>query len=468
MAVHTKHPVSAPPTAPVREKTRHLMLRAWCVFVLFTALSGTGWVHAFGEPVAAAITIAGGVLSIGIWIAARPLVNWRRLPWFLVAYVTWALSSLLWTHWLGATAVTLLLLGLTTLQGFFVGAMLTWREIVRALGAALKWVMAVSILFELWVSVVVRAPVLPGFVVEKAADPILYWSRDNLFSGGRIQGIMGNSNLLGPVALLAIVVFALLFAARAQRRVALGLWIALSAYLLYRASSATAYLAAAAVVVVLVTILLMRRAARPGQRTKYYIAYAVIGIGSGVSLWLLRDTIFTLLGRSGDLTGRESIWQAVLDRVAEHPVIGWGFSTPWVVNDPSFAGWIIDHGESVQQAHNMWIDVLFQLGIIGLVILVTTYLAFVWRAWFFAVDRPRWDLRADRPYSPFTLLPSLFAIIVIVQGVSESGPLLVWGWMLLVLFAFKIKQAPHIGAGPAEQSFAIEQDLTRSPAGGGA
>jgi hypothetical protein len=33
----------------------------------------------------------------------------------------------------------------------------------------------------------------------------------------------------------------------------------------------------------------------------------------------------------------------------------------------------------------------------------------------------------------------------------------VWGWLLFVLFAFKIKQAPLVGVGPAEQSMAIER-----------
>ena len=48
MAAYSKHPASAPPAAPVRETTGHLMLRGWCIFVLFMALSGTAWLHAFG------------------------------------------------------------------------------------------------------------------------------------------------------------------------------------------------------------------------------------------------------------------------------------------------------------------------------------------------------------------------------------------------------------------------------------
>jgi len=458
MAVHTKHPASAPPAAPVREKTGHLMLRGWCIFVLFMALSGTAWVNAFGELTTAVVTIAGGVLSLGLWFAVRPPVQWRRLPWFTVAYVVWAALSIIWSHWREATALTLLLLVITTLQGLFLGSVLTWREIVRALGSALKWVMALSLAFELWVSLVVREPILPGFVPRtEPVDPILYWSRDNLFEGGRIQGIMGNANLLGPVALLAIVVFAIRFAADAQRRVLLGVWIGLSAYLFYRAASATAYVSAVAVAIVLVTVLLMRRARRPGDRTRYYIAYAAIGLGGAIAFWLLREPIFTALGRSADLTGREAIWDAVLQRAVQQPLIGWGYSTPWITGDPSFDRWIIDHGESVMQAHNMWVDVFFQLGLVGVFLLGVAYLAFIWRSWFFAVDRPRWDLRADRPYSPLTLLPTLVGAILLVQGLAESSPLLLWGWLLVVLLAYKIKQSPHVGEGAAELRIAIER-----------
>ena len=459
MAVYTKHPASAPPAAPVREKTGHLMLRGWCIFVLLMALSGTAWVNAFGELPTAIITIGGGLLSVGLWFGARPPVQWRRLPWFTLAYVAWAILSIIWSQWREATALTLLLLVITTLQGLFIGSVLTWRELVRAIASALKWVMGLSLVFELWVSIFVRGPILPGFVIptEPVDDPIVYWSRDNLFDDGRIQGIMGNANLLGPVALLAIIVFAIRFAADAQRRALLGVWIGLSAFLFYRAASATAYVAAVAVVLVLVTVLLMRRARRPGERTRYYIAFALVGLGAVLALWLFRDAIFTALGRSSDLTGRETIWQAVLDRAVQHPLIGWGYSTPWIAGDPSFDEWIIDHGQTVVQAHNMWVDVFFQLGAIGVFLIAMAFLAFVWRSWFFAVDRPRWDLRADRPYSPLTLLPALVGAILLVQGFAESAPLLLWGWLFLVMFPFKIKQSPHIGEGAAELRIAIER-----------
>ena len=458
MAVFTKHPVSAPPVAPVREKTGHLMLRGWCIVVLFLALSGISWVNAIGTIGAGALLAASGIVSIVLWIVLRPQVQWRRLPWFPLGYALWAGLSISWSAWPGTSALTWLMLLITSAQGLFVAAALTWHELVRGIASALKWCLGLSLVFELWVSVFVHGPILPGF--ERPAhpmDPIVYWSRDNLFDGGRIQGIYGNANLLAVVCLVAIIVFGIRIAARAPRRLLLWVWMALAVYLLYRAESATVYLSAVLVAIVLGTVLLMRTARAPGARTKYYLLYAIVGVGGAATVWLLRDRVFGLLGRSADLTGRERIWAAVLARAVERPFAGWGFATPWVTTDPHFTGWILDHGQSVMQAHNMWIDAFFQLGAVGVVLLALTYLAFIWRSWFFAVDRPRFDLRADRPYTALTLLPTLVATVLLVQGLAESEPLLLWGWMFVVMLGFKIKQAPLVGVGPAEQSLAIER-----------
>ncbi|WP_159501781.1 O-antigen ligase, partial [Microbacterium sp. 18062] len=429
-----------------------------CVFVLFQALAGVAWVHTIGENGTAAVAIASAAVSIGLWIAVRPAVNPQRLPWFVLGYVALAALSLLWSAWPGTTAVTWLLLAITTLQGLFVAAVLTWRETVAAIAAALKWVLGLSILFELAVSLFVGGPILPGFrIPAEKMDPIVYWSRNNLFDDGRIQGIFGNANLLAVAALLALIVFGIRYAAQAPHRLLLPAWGLLAAFLFVRAGSATAYLSAAAVAVVLATVLLMRTVRRPGGRTVYYVVYAAVAVLAAAVLWFGREVIFSALGRESDLTGRLGIWESVLERAAQHPVIGWGFATPWLPSDPMFDGWIVDHGETVMQAHNMWIDVFLQLGIVGLVLMAGIYLAFIWRSWFFAIDRPRWDLRSDRPYSPLTLLPTLVATVLLVQGLAESGPLLLWGWMFVVMLGFKVTQAPLVGVGPAEQSVAIER-----------
>lgn len=132
--------------------------------------------------------------------------------------MAWSLASVVWSAWVDATLLTSGLLVTTTIQGLFVASVLTWRELVRSIGSALKWVLGLSLVFELWVSLIWRGPILPGFVRPDGPvdDPIVLWSRDNLLDGGRIQGLFGNANALGYVALLGMIVFVIRIAARAR------------------------------------------------------------------------------------------------------------------------------------------------------------------------------------------------------------------------------------------------------------
>lgn len=448
----SSHPVAPPPTAPVRASTGHLLLRGYCIFLLFFALATTFWFNLIG-PVGVAILLGlTTVVTLVLWIVIRPPVDWRRLPWFALAYLAWAAASIIWSSWPDATAITWMVLLTTTFGALFLGAALSWRGLVRAIASALKWVMGLSLLFELWVSLIVRAPVLPNFLLWSGQHEVeLYWSRNNLFDGGRIQGIVGNAHLLAIAALVAIIVFAVRLASGAPRRGWLIAWIVLSAFLLWRANSATVWLTGLVVLVVLAMTWLIRRATGPGGRTRYYLGYAAIGVIGVVALWLLREPLLHAMGKSGDFTGRTEIWMAVLARVAEHPVIGSGFSTPWLPWVPEFDHWIVVNGLTVFHAHSMWLDVLMQVGIIGAVLMALTMLSLIWRSWFFAVDRPRYDLVATRPYSAVALLPTLLATVLLVQGIVESRPLMEWGWVFIVMFAFKLKQSPLVDVGPREE-----------------
>ncbi|MEN2738037.1 O-antigen ligase family protein [Microbacterium sp. X-17] len=391
MAVHTQHPAAAPPAPPPREKTSHLLLRAWCAFVVFAALLGAGWTT-FLTPVGAAVLYgAAGVVSIVLWMTLRPRIDPQRLPWIALAFLAWNAISIAWAADAPDAAWAWGALALTTVQALFVASVLTWSEIVRAFASALQWLVALSLLWELAAAI---------------------WGGGPLFSLAPLHGIVEDPSRLGALALLAVVVFAIRLAARRRGRGLLIGWIVVAAFLFLRAESVIAYVSAGAVAVVLATILLMRTVSRPGGRTRYYVAYVVVGVLGALALLLWRDA----LGLH-DLPGS-----------------------------------------------SVWVAVFAATGVVGVVVFAAAYVSFVWRAWFFAVDRPRWDLRADRPYTSLTLLPSLAGTILLVQGLADASPLLPWGWLLLVLLGFKLGQAPLVGVGPGEQRAAIEAGERPDPA----
>lgn len=465
MAQYTKHPVTAPPTAPERESTGHLLLRAYATLVLVVAFAHAAVYNLVGE-------IGAGIVMIVLMIAAAaigaPMIArarphpfpWRRLPWVALGYVTLALLSVAWSQWRLPTVITWLLLAAVTVNALLIAHALSWQEIVHALASAFKWIVGLSLAIELWVPLVLHGPLLPNFFSrpEGEIDSHWYWVRGNLLDGGRIQGIVGNSNLLAIVCLFAIVTLGISFAARARWRTTLVLWMLLAAYLMVRASSATAYVCAIAAAIVLLGALLIRRATTPRTRTRIYLTCGGIIVVVVAAVIAFHKPLLEALGRRADLTGRtDIIWTKVLERAATHPVFGNGFSSPWIPTDPAFDGWITDHHITVFHAHNMWLDVLMQLGAFGVLLMAAAYFTLLWRSWFFAVDRPRWDLRADRPYSPLTMLPLLFTVILLVQGLAESTPIMLWGWLLLVMLSFKVKSVPLVGVGLSEQSRVTER-----------
>lgn len=446
MASHTqaRSEAGASP-ALARRRLPLSLVRAWCVVVIASSMAGTAWLMAFGVTGSAVVVAITTAVSAAIWLVQRPRRRWRRLPWFALAYVGWAVLSLLWTEWPRATAMTLALLLATTAQAIFVASVLTGRQIIEAIAAAVKWMLALSVAFELWVSLIWRGPILPQFVrpgPDFDGDPIMFWSRDKLFTDDRIQGIFGNANSLAYIALLGLVIFGLQINTRAGRRGPLAAWTLLAAFCFWRGSSATATMCALAIAIVIVVVLLMRRARTARARRILYVVFAVSGVALVITLWLLREDLFELLGRSSDLSGRKEIWATVGERFAESPIFGWGYSVPWVPTDPFFDGWIIDRGVTVMQAHSTWFDVAMQLGVVGVLFFAVALGAFTWRAWFLALGRiPRPG--ADRePRSRLLLIPALVATILLVQSITESSPLLNWGWFLLVMLAFAIKQAP--------------------------
>ncbi|MEL5992026.1 O-antigen ligase family protein [Microbacterium phosphatis] len=453
MAQITRYTAHNPPTAPEREATSHQLLRAYAAFVLFAGFAHSLWWNLLGEAGAVAVLAFTTGASVALWVPLirRAGLRWRRLPWMALAYVALALVSVLWSQWPGATLLTWALLAGCTVQALVIAHTLSWAEILRALDVALKWVMGLSLAIELWVALVRREALLPNFVDAPAdVDPQLYWVRGNLFEaiiGERIQGIVGNANYLGILCVLALVVFSIRLATHPPYAAMQIVWLTVTALLFVRSGSATALASFVGALVVLLMVLTMRRARTSGERSRRYLLFSGIGVGAVIIVWQLWDRALGMLGRDDSLTGRNEIWAAVWERAQEHPVLGSGFSSPWVPWDPAFDGWIVDHGLSVFHAHNMWLDVFMQLGAVGIVLVFGVYAALTWRGWFFAVDRPRWDLDANRPYSPISMLVPLVAALLLVQGLTESGPIMLWGWSLAVMLSFKMKLAPIVGVG---------------------
>jgi exopolysaccharide production protein ExoQ len=383
------------------------------------ALSWWGW---------AAIVLV--VVALMIVELVRERAGLHRLPLTLLSFVAFATASIAWSAYPAETALGVAALVLTTLFAAYLAVVLDLEQILDAARRAFAWVLALSLAFELFVSIVIRDRILPLWVDYSGLDHIpnaYFWSRNLLFEGGRIQGIVGNANLLGMVALLCLI----LFAARAVQHPATrsgsiaGVVLAVVVIALTRSSTV---LAALGVVAVLLLVVLLARRAQGWRRILVYLVSAAVLTGLVVVVLVFRTELLETLGKSPDLTYRLVIWDTVLGLANERPVAGWGWVGYWPPWQAPFDGLLQFDGVTYYQAHNAWIDVFLQLGGIGLMLFAIYVVVTAVRAVTRVVDAQRTDL-------PTALAVFALVVALLTQSLTESRLLIELGWALFAVIA---------------------------------
>ena len=417
----------------LRERRRYL-----AGLTLFTLLAGDAWRYSLSWYGWGAIV---ALLALAwLALAVRQRVDFRRVPVALGAVAGYLTLSIAWSAYPGASAIGVAVTLITGAIGIVLTQLLSLSEFVRALSVALRWILGLSFLFELAVATLVRHPLLPFWTSYDEPYPAAFnWSRNLLFEGGRIQGITGNANLLAFAALLALIVLGIQWRVRVAEpgneaslpRAVAASWILLALGILVLTRSSTVIVAGVGVALVLAVLLLARRFAGPA-RTALYCAALATGATIVTLVVVFRDALLDLLGRSDDLTGRLDIWSAVIGLAQERPWFGWGWVSYWAPWVEPFDDLAVINGVTYLQAHNAWLDVWLQLGVLGLLLVGVLALTTVTRTLTWAVDAPR---GAVVDPGPLRLAPVMILTMLLVHSLAESRLLLEAGLLLFVWIA---------------------------------
>lgn len=422
-----------------QSKTR-LGVSAFSICTFIFALGSNGVRNLVGWPGFLILALALIATAVALFIRLKPeRFRWYRLPaplyWFLIVIVL----SIFWSQYRFETILGVLTQLATTLLAVVLAFTLSWHEVLRTLGTALRYLIGLSLAFELWVSLIVQAPVRQNFIPENLAGSnsrLLLWSRDLLFSGGPVQGLVANSVLLGFIALLGLIIFSIQLRAGLIRRFDGWFWIALSVGTLLLTRAATVWVALIAVMIGLCIALWARRLG-PERRMPLYVASAALVAATATITLLAHNFLFGLLGKSGNLTGRVEIWDRVIALAEQRPWFGWGWVSYWAHWVEPFKSLDVKKNGATMSAHNAWLDVWFQVGIVGLLAFAPLVVLTIWRVWFRAVDSPRRGHGPALPYATSALWPFLVMIALLVQSLTESRLLVEGNWMLLILIAVK-------------------------------
>jgi exopolysaccharide production protein ExoQ len=202
-----------------------------------------------------------------------------------------------------------------------------------------------------------------------------------------VRGALVNKNALGGIMSLAVLCAGYSLLTRANNRIFAGLVLLGSLALLALSRSATSLIATLVTAGLAAYGWIVQRRANPGWGIMGAILTVVV-VGATVVGIIYSSDLQEIVGRSTTLTGRTEVWHAVIEAIRQRPLLGYGYGfweEPSVARDNIWLelNWAPPH------AHNGWLDVELQLGLVGLSIMGVLWLVALSRAvrlGFFARD----------------------------------------------------------------------------------
>lgn len=396
---------------------------------LFTLLAGDAVRYSVGWWGWGAVLVTLFGFTLYYFFTGEPKRILKQIPWPLIALLVLMPISIIYSNYQMFSAIASFAQYATSLFALFLAAAFSWRHLLRIFSNVVRVILAASLLFEFVAAAIVRGPIAPIFKNYEGDTPpasAYYWTRAHLFDGDRIQGIVGNSNILAFIAMIGLVVFAIDYAVSATPKWLSASSFALAAAMLLLSKSAGVAFAVAAIAVAATVALIVEGKDRDLRHRIYRWVWACAGVVSIVVL-INRAEVFTFFGKTPDMTGRSTIWKLVLGLIAERPIQGWGWISHWMPGVEPFEGLVVINKVPYYQAHNAYLDMWLQLGAIGLLLLLILVAMTFVKLWRLGV----------RHTNPLYLWPMLVFFGLLAQNLTESRMLLEIGWVLLVLMAVK-------------------------------
>jgi exopolysaccharide production protein ExoQ len=365
------------------------------------------------------------IVALRVIIRYRQIMPLVRANKSLCLLVLLTIASASWSQDVPATLHhSVALLG-TTLFGIDIAIHYSIREQLRFAGIVLGSVIILSILTEIF---------LPGFLPHAAGAS--FW-----------QGAFGQKNTFGKIVVLAGAAF-LSRPRQSIRDIRIIVTLMTVAFALVIAShSASALVELVALVLISWTFGALR-----WERSKLILAAFLILIITIPTVYLALDNfdvVTSVLARDATLSGRTVLWGLTLESIARKPFLGHGYGVFWEFSSQearlirALIGW------DAPSAHDGYLGLLLDVGLLGLLLFAVAYFVTVHRAVIQFKIGP-----SDQMLWPLLLLAEVFLCQLTETSVVNPNSIY---WILFVAVAFSVSQ-PLI----ASESMTSDEDSAAS------
>ncbi len=338
-----------------------------------------------GSPLSKAIWLS--LLGVGLALSLSRRAQVKKLlgqvnPWLLIFYLLVA-ASILWSIEPGVT-VKRLVTATTVLVDAIALAVASWQpsRFQTVLRPVLTMLMLASIAF------VISNPLLG---IHQSEQPEL---------AGAWHGLMAQKNAFGSMSAMAFLLWFHGYLTKETPSWLAALGSAIAAWCLFNSRSSTSIMAAAFAAI----LMLMMLRSPPGL--KRYLPYLIAVFVSALLVYSLAvlnllpgsgallSPIVAMTGKDLTFSGRTAIWAIMNEHIAQRPLLGSGYGAYWLQQPDSPSMVMLQRLYFYPtEAHNGYLDVIDDLGIVGGVCLFGYLIAFLRQGLrLFAVMRPQGTL----------------------------------------------------------------------------
>jgi len=242
------------------------------------------------------------------------------------------------------------------------------------------------------------------------------------------QGIYSHKNILGHNMAMAFTVFMVLGASRPAYRWIKILFAGIALGLVILANSVTSIFVCMTIVCVLLLFRFFRQ--KIHRRQSYFLALSVVVVGAVAFCISNFYEIMDLVGRDANMTGRFQIWYLVWTAIASHPLLGYGYGAFWRGLDGPSADVLGALGsQAVFHAHNGFLDIWADIGLLGLGVFLSGYVSYFRRAWLLFINT----------MEPELIWPVLLMTFLLLSDLTEATFLRInTAWILYASSVFSL------------------------------